>query len=130
MTGERMERMSKADEVQAAESLKRASKAGPGDKIDQGEVDTLAAAQVAALPTGEAAIGDGRAPGQAADGSIEFDPDTVPEPVVQTFKGKAGATFAVPTDGDWPEPTGAMPILRATDQELVRWVWAGNPSSR
>ncbi len=125
VSSERLERLAKADAAQAAETIRRASEAGEGETLDQKEVDTLVMATQASMGRGEAEIGDGRKPGHLpgeaatpaspastvpAASPAPAVPAVSPAPAAETFKGKGGEVFTIPADGDWPNPTPAMPV--------------------
>jgi hypothetical protein len=37
-------------------------------------------------------------------------PTSAGPPPIPVFKGENGEAFTIPTDGDWPDPTDAMPM--------------------
>lgn len=121
-SGERLERMAKADVDQVAQSLKAA---GGGE-----EADTLAVASIASVPTGGAEIGDGRKPAASVPEPPEptsTGPDLAPPapppppsaPVATTPPapppppGAAQATF--------PTPLAAPPAPPAATETMIGW---------
>lgn len=49
-------------------------------------------------------------PAAPAPATAPQEPPTSVMPPTTVFKGENGESFLVPADGDWPEPTDAMPM--------------------